>query len=236
MSLGNASNERTVPVSSGERPAAAHLIREADGYVFSLERDTTLIGRAETSDLAISDPIASRQHAQIVRQPFGHTIRDAQSQNGTVVNQKMLAAGEAHPLRDGDRIQIGSSRWRFHDPAATRRVPGLGRAAAALPISLDQTSQAAYVRGQQLHLAPKEFSLLALLTERPGQVRERAEIAQAIWPEFGGAVSSYNIDVLVSRLRQRLVGAAGPEAAAWLVTVKKRGYRFAADRDPGEIG
>ena len=72
-------------------------------------------------------------------------------------------------------------------------------------------------------LAPKEFAFLALLAERPGEVRRRAEIARLVWPEYDGAVSNYNIDVLASRLRQRLSTAAGPAAAAWLVTVKKRG-------------
>jgi hypothetical protein len=48
-----------------------------------------------------------------------------------------------------------------------------------------------------------------------------------VWPEYDGVVNDYNIETLVSRLRQKLVqGGVGADA---IVTVKKRGYRLSRD-------
>jgi pSer/pThr/pTyr-binding forkhead associated (FHA) protein len=201
---------------------------EPGGQSFPLQDDRTIVGRVPTCDVVLPDHLVSRQHAEIRRESFGYIVSDLGSSNGTFVNGQRLSADESRPLRDGDTLRLGSSELQFHDPSATLRVPGLSESVAVAPVFLDHRQQEAYVRGQPLSLAPKEFTFLALLAERPGELRRRAEIARLVWPEHGGAVSNYNIDVLASRLRQRLSAAAGPEAAGWLVTVKKRGYRLVA--------
>ena len=206
----------------------AQLTVEPGGQSFPLRKDRTIIGRVPTCDVVLPDHLVSRQHAEIRRESFGYAVRDLGSSNGTFVNGQRLSAAESRPLRDGDTLRLGASELQFHDPSATLRVPGLSEHVTAAPVFLDHRQQEAYVRGQPLSLAPKEFAFLALLAERPGEVRRRAEIARLVWPEYDGAVSNYNIDVLASRLRQRLSTAAGPAAAAWLVTVKKRGYRLVA--------
>ncbi len=206
----------------------AQLTVEPGGQPFLLRNERTVIGRVSTCDVVLQDHLVSRQHAEILRESFGYVVRDIGSSNGTFVNGQRLSTGEARPLRDGDTLRLGACTLQFHDPSATLRVPGLSERVATAPVFLDHQQQAAYVRGQQLSLAPKEFAFLALLAERPGEVRGRAEIARLVWPEYGGEVSNYNIDVLASRLRQRLSAAAGPGAAGWLVTVKKRGYRLVA--------
>ena len=206
----------------------AQLTVEPGGQSFPLQDDRTIVGRVPTCDVVLPDHLVSRQHAEIRRESFGYAVRDLGSSNGTFVNGQRLSADESRPLRDGDTLRLGSSELQFHDPSATLRVPGLSESVAVAPVFLDHRQQEAYVRGQPLSLAPKEFTFLALLAERPGELRRRAEIARLVWPEHGGAVSNYNIDVLASRLRQRLSAAAGPEAAGWLVTVKKRGYRLVA--------
>ena len=206
----------------------AQLTVEPGGQSFPLQDDRTIVGRVPTCAVVLPDHLVSRQHAEIRRESFGYIVSDLGSSNGTFVNGQRLSADESRPLRDGDTLRLGSSELQFHDPSATLRVPGLSESVAVAPVFLDHRQQEAYVRGQPLSLAPKEFTFLALLAERPGELRRRAEIARLVWPEHGGAVSNYNIDVLASRLRQRLSAAAGPEAAGWLVTVKKRGYRLVA--------
>jgi DNA-binding winged helix-turn-helix (wHTH) protein len=87
----------------------------------------------------------------------------------------------------------------------------------------------AYAFGKRLELAPKELTLLALLYDRAGTVCEKSEIARAVWPEYDGMVSDYNIETLVSRLRHKLdAGGGGADA---IVTVKKRGYRLTLPPD-----
>ena len=51
----------------------------------------------------------SRQHARIERTEAGHEIvEEVGALNGTSVNDERLTAGQAHPLKDGDRLAVGS--------------------------------------------------------------------------------------------------------------------------------
>jgi DNA-binding winged helix-turn-helix (wHTH) protein len=67
-------------------------------------------------------------------------------------------------------------------------------------------------------LAPKEFDLLLLLIERRGQILEKQEILNAIWPD--SYVTEGNLTQYIYRLRSLL----GSEA---IRTVPKRGYVLA---------
>ena len=72
-------------------------------------------------------------------------------------------------------------------------------------------------------LRPKEFDLLAVLTESAGQVVTRDELMAGVWDEnwFG---STKTLDVHVSSLRRKLMLRGEP--AARITTVRGRGYRF----------
>ncbi len=48
-----------------------------------------------------------RKHAQIVAQGGQILIEDLGSVNGTSVNRQKIAAGQAHPIQDGDEIRLG---------------------------------------------------------------------------------------------------------------------------------
>jgi hypothetical protein len=77
---------------------------------FPLAKDRVLIGRLAESDVVVSDPAASRQHAEIRRQNGVFLISDLSSTNGTKVNES--AIGE-HTLEEGDRITIGRTILEF---------------------------------------------------------------------------------------------------------------------------
>jgi hypothetical protein len=68
------------------------------------------IGRQADNDLVISDPGVSRHHAEVTNENGSCTLRDLGSTNGTLVNG---SAATEHPLRDGDRISLGSSVVEF---------------------------------------------------------------------------------------------------------------------------
>lgn len=70
-----------------------------------VERETLLIGRADTSDLHLDDAHISRQHARLTRQRDQLIIEDLQTINGTLVNGQPLT----HPyiLQPGDVISLG---------------------------------------------------------------------------------------------------------------------------------
>lgn len=77
------------------------------GVVHSLDRDETIIGRAEDAPLRIDDPSVSRQHAKILRKgPNTFQLVDLGSKNGTYLNGVKV---DQATLSEGDRIAIGNS-------------------------------------------------------------------------------------------------------------------------------
>ena len=71
-------------------------------------RGTLTIGRSETAEVRLADPLASRQHARL------HTgealeIEDLGSANKTRVREVALAAGERVSIAPGEAIAIGST-------------------------------------------------------------------------------------------------------------------------------
>lgn len=215
--LGGENSPLGLPASLiGEGPIA--------GARYLLEQTSTIIGRAEDCHIRLQDPLASRRHAEIRREPWRYLIVDLGSRNGTRVNGRQITG--PHQLQHGDSVLVASIPLRFEDPNATVPVAREALRQAHLPVWVNVSAAEAYAFGRPLELTPKEFALLALLYERAGQVCDKDEIARAVWPECDGVVYDYNIETLVSRLRHKL-DQAGTSADA-VVTVKKRGYRLAA--------
>ena len=98
---------------------------------------------------------------------------------------------------------------------------------AELEIRGDQYQ--AFVGGQSLGLTRREFELLQLLAEVPGQVVEREEIYQRVWG-YAMAHGDRSVDVFVRKLRQKLQ----EHSADWryIHTHFGIGYRF----DPEPVG
>lgn len=110
--------EATFVEGPGEMPPAVPAAGEAGLVLLDGERivDTFRLGSAVTlgrmaeCDIMISDPGASRRHAQIVRRDDGYAITDLGSTNGTLVNGEQV---RERLLVDGDRITIGSTVLEF---------------------------------------------------------------------------------------------------------------------------
>lgn len=64
------------------------------------------IGRLDKNEVILTDTNASRMHAWIAYEQHRHVLYDAQSTNGTYVNDKRI---ESCYLKSGDRINIGAS-------------------------------------------------------------------------------------------------------------------------------
>ena len=89
---------------------------------------------------------------------------------------------------------------------------------------LDVANKVLLRNGAPVGLTPKVFDTLQLLVERSGQLVEKEEFVQKLWP--GTFVEDAALAENISRLRRALGENEGPP---WIVTVPKRGYRFAAD-------
>jgi len=79
--------------------------------------------------------------------------------------------------------------------------------------------------GQPIHLGPKEFKLLTILMERPGQVFSREQLLDRVWGH-GVYVEDRTVDAHLSRLRKALNQAPDGEAERPDIvrTVRGAGY------------
>jgi len=99
------------PAAAPSGPKLVGMAGKYAGAVFPVKADPSVIGREMTCDIALTDDAtASRRHATISRSADGFIIRDEGSSNGTLVNGLRITE---QPLKDGDEVQIGSTRFRF---------------------------------------------------------------------------------------------------------------------------
>jgi DNA-binding response OmpR family regulator len=115
---------------------------------------------------------------------------------------------------------------------ATGRVggPAHGSGPAELrlgPLSIDEATYTARLRGTPVDLTFKEFELLKFLAQHAGRVFTRAQLLQEVWgyDYYGG---TRTVDVHVRRLRAKL----GPEQEALIGTVRNVGYKFVVPHLP----
>ena len=106
--------------------------------------------------------------------------------------------------------------------AVLRRASG-GQGSSAVQhlggLDLDRRSRRVTVAGEELHLTPKEFDLLAKLAEDPGAVVRRDDIIAEVWDEHWWG-STKTLDVHVNALRRKL---GDPR---WISAVRGVGYRL----------
>ena len=82
-----------------------------DGEDRRLEGKTVRLGRDPANDVALlTDSKISRSHAELRDRDGQWILVDLGSSNGTKVNDRRI---EQHPLRDGDRIQLGRTTILF---------------------------------------------------------------------------------------------------------------------------
>lgn len=104
----------------------------------------------------------------------------------------------------------------FHTPAPAP-APG--------PLAVDRRTRQVWVGESQVPLTPKEFDLLALLTEDPGAVYSRQQILDRVWdPFYEGPTKT--LDVHVAALRRKL------GHPAWIQTLRGVGFRLAVHTGP----
>lgn len=78
-------------------------------------------------------------------------------------------------------------------------------------LTIDRKAVRVHLDGAEVALAPKEYDLLAFLTEEPGALMSREQIMEAVWDAnwFG---PTKTLDVHVAALRRKFAGAISIEA------------------------
>lgn len=87
-----------------------------DGLERPVEGDLT-IGRDRVCEVVLSSKTVSRRHARLVLDNGMWFLEDLGSANGTLVNDHRVPSRTSVRLRHGDRIQIGSERFRYSRPS-----------------------------------------------------------------------------------------------------------------------
>src|SRR3989338_446986 len=81
------------------------------GVKYQLLGKEITIGREYSNDIVIEDKQASRLHAIISKEGGSFYIKDLNSQNGTLLNNKPVSFAE---LSNGDEIKIGDTNFIFY--------------------------------------------------------------------------------------------------------------------------
>jgi two-component system KDP operon response regulator KdpE len=93
-------------------------------------------------------------------------------------------------------------------------------------LKVDLSAHRVFVRGQQIHLTPIEYNLLATLIRHAGKVLTHRQLLTQVWGPQQANDIAY-LRVFMAGLRRKLeVDSAQPR---YLLTEQGIGYRFAAD-------
>jgi adenylate cyclase len=85
--------------------------------------------------------------------------------------------------------------------------------------------------GEPVALAGKAFDLLVVLVGQAGHLVTKDELLRRVWP--GLVVEEVNLSVNMSAIRKVL--ARCPDAADWIETVPRQGYRFRAPVETADV-
>jgi len=100
------------------------------------------------------------------------------------------------------------------------------------PLQIDVTRRVVHSRGTAVELTPKEFDLLAVLSEQPGKAFNRQELLELVWGyQYDGY--SHTVNSHINRLRSKIED--DPTNPVVIETVWGFGYRLAGgeeERDP----
>jgi Nif-specific regulatory protein len=120
------------------------------GTQFALHPDRpNRIGRGLDCDIILVDPLASRVHAVLVREPDGWWIRDAGSRNGTFVHGQKIDEARLTP---GTALRIGSTEFEFQESASR----------PSDSVRLEHTQTLVYDRSVLSARSPGEFGMEVL--------------------------------------------------------------------------
>ncbi|MFG2131902.1 response regulator transcription factor [Streptomyces sp. NPDC048751] len=146
---------------------------------------------------------------------------------------------ENDPFGTGPHLSEPSSRFpesdrfsepsnRFSEPVRSPEpapAPPPGAGGGPGPLVVDRRTRQVWVGDSPVALTPKEFELLALLTEDPGAVYSRQQILDRVWdPHYEGPTKT--LDVHVATLRRKLGNPA------WIQTLRGVGFRLAVQTGP----
>ena len=118
------------------------------------------------------------------------------------------------------RIRAALRRSPFSPEAAPRTV-------IAGDLSVDFENRKVTLRGENVHLTPKEFDVLRYLVSQEGKPVPHRQLLQAVWGPDYGRESDY-LRVFINHLRKKI--EPDPANPVFILTEPWVGYRFVIPR------
>lgn len=179
---------------------------------------------AEAPDIVILDRrlpgLSGDDVCRRIRAASNTPILMLTGEKGTDERAKLLDLGADDYLEK----PFGRSELLARVRALLRRSSARARATPAGrigPLAVDIAAHRASVDGTELALTPIEFSLLAALAARPGEVVERRALLRAAWPDEREPDPEW-LKAHLARLRTKLEAAGAPVPE----NVRGVGYRL----------
>lgn len=213
--LGLARDDGTQPVPTDRLELLDSLI---DQVALALERARL---EAETQDFA-----RTRENDRVrsaLLSSIGQDLEPRLSAIGTAVRGLQRGNAEAKPLVSTIGAEV-SKLQRY-----LSNLLELGPEADQTPIhardvTIDLFRRSVSRNGEQVHLSPKEYGVLAELAKHPGRVLTHAHLLRAVWGPAQEKQTEY-LRVAVRALRQKL--EADPARPAIIINEPAVGYRLA---------
>jgi VWFA-related protein len=111
VAVGSSSDEDTFVRPAIGLKARLVVTRLGEQREVALDGSEVIVGRDDHAAISIKDPLASRQHARILRESNQYWVEDMKSLNGTQVNGETLSSKRR--LAHNDRISIGETVLTF---------------------------------------------------------------------------------------------------------------------------
>jgi len=101
---------------------------------------------------------------------------------------------------------------------------------ASKDLAVDFDTRRVVVRGEEVHLTPKELEVIKLLIVNQGKPLTHRRLLQAVWgPDYGDETE--NLRVVINQLRKKI--EADPAHPRFILTEPWIGYRFEPPKAPG---
>src|SRR6185295_19472298 len=92
------------------------------------------------------------------------------------------------------------------------------------PFRVDTAKRVLLREGEPVSLSPKAFDTLIVLVQHAGEVVEKPQLMDLLWPD--SSVEEANLPLNISALRKAL--GETPNERGYITTIPGRGYRFGA--------
>ena len=96
------------------------------------------------------------------------------------------------------------------------------------PVVLDFRRLEARVNGKRIEFTAREFRIMKVFAERPGEVISRDEFLNRVWGQEV-YITNRSVDNQIWNIRQKL--EADPDHPRYLVSIRSAGYKFVPEGD-----